>query len=456
MRFHPGLILLSVISLFAIPAGATSCRRMAYDREDGQRMFGASERVFVGDLVQTRDIAPKSYPAATDGKLDAIVELGDPPSVAGYFRLVESFKGAIDPQPIRVNEALAPGRRYLVFARRDGDELRADAACVSYALPLSGTDPLNGTARVLLGWLRTLPPAGAGGELHVYLRDKNQRPLSTDLRIESPTRSFSLHTDEEGHGHLDAIPEGSYWLTTSAPDGYRYVCIADCTEFVVHDRGLDEYALRLLPRASLRVQVVDASGHPVTLRAQFDLFRVDGARAGPLGTSASWYEIAGDSRDADRGFAVPGRYRLAIALPRFSPGRLPTTTAITHHFDSGSANAEAPILTVHDNDNVAQFRLPPALQPAHVRLRFTGDPVYPALRGIGVHLLIGREHGDYGEDALYDIAAIDGDAGDASLQVVPGQTLRYSLPGYDIDGQRDMRLLAPVADTVIDLHVRKR
>jgi hypothetical protein len=327
---------------------------------------------------------------------------------------------------------------------------------VSYALPLSATDPLNDEARALLDWLRALPPAGGGGELHIYLRDENQQALSKELRIESPTRSFSLRTDEQGHGRLDAIPEGSYRLTTVAPDGYRYACIADCTEFVVHDRGLDEYALRLLPRASLRVQVVDASGRRAMLRAQFDLFREDGTRIRALGSSASWYEIAGDSRDADRGFVAPGRYRLAIALPRFSPGRLPAATAIAHHFDSGSVNADAPILTVHDGDNVAQFRLPPALQPARVRLHFSGDPVYPTLRRIGVHLLVGRENGAYGEDALYDTAAIDDDAGDASLQVVPGQTLRYSLPGYDIDGERDMRMLAPVADAVIDLHVRKR
>jgi hypothetical protein len=265
-----------------------------------------------------------------------------------------------------------------------------------------------------------------------------------------------LHTDAEGEGRLDAIPEGSYWLTTAAPDGYRYGCIPDCADFVVHDRGLDEYGLRRLPRATLRVQIVDADGHPVALRAQFDLFREDGTRIRALGSSASWYEIAGDSRDADRGFVAPGRYRLAIALPRFSPGRLPAATAIAHHFDSGSVNADAPILTVHDGDNVAQFRLPLALQPARVRLHFSGDPVYPALRRIGVHLLDGRENGAYGEDALYDTAAIDDDTGDATLQVVPGQTLRYSLPGYDIDGERDMRTLAPLADSVIDLHVRRR
>jgi hypothetical protein len=104
----------------------------------------------------------------------------------------------------------------------------------------------------------------------------------------------------------------------------------------VHDRGLDEYGLRRLPRATLRVQIVDADGHPVALRAQFDLFRADGIRIGPLGSSSASYEIPGDSRDAERGFLVPGRYRLALALPEFLvDGSLAKTTKVAHHFDGG-------------------------------------------------------------------------------------------------------------------------
>lgn len=457
MRFRSACLLLAM-AMIAPPSGATSCRRIAYDREDGQRLFGSSERVFVGDLVQTRDVAQKTYTAASEGKLETIVGLGDPPSVAGHFRLVEAFKGAIDPQPIRINEALVSGRRYLVFARRDGDELRADSQCASYVLPLTGADPLKSKAQDLLHWLRALPPAGSGGELRIYLRDENQRPLSTELRIESPTRSFSLHTNEEGEGHLDALPEGDYWLTTAPPGGYRYSCNPDCPSFVVNDRGLDEYGLRRLPRGSLRVQVVDADDRPVALRAQFDLFDPDGMRIGPLGSAWASYEIPGDSLDAERGFLVPGRYRLALVLPEFLVDNgLARTTKVTHHFDGGVAQDDAPTIEVRDGENIARFHLPVRLQPLHVRLRFAGDAIYPSMRTLGVHLIVGREGGAYGEDVLYDIAQVaDGTDGVVSLQLVPGQTLRYSLPGYDIDGERDMRVLAPASDTVIDLRVRKR
>jgi len=456
MQFQAACILLAT-AMISAPASATSCRRIAYDREDGQRLFGSSERVFVGDLVQTREVGQKNYSATSEGKLETIVSLGDPPSVAGHFRLVESFKGAFDPQPIRINEALVAGRRYLVFARRDGDELRADAQCISYVMPLTGTDPLKSKAQDLLDWLRALPPAGSGGELRVYLRDENQRPLRAELRIESPTHSFSLHTDEEGEGHLDAIPEGHYWLTTAAPGGYRYSCLPDCPNFVVNDRGLDEYALRQLPRGSLRVQIVDADDHPVALRAQFDLFDPDGTRIGPLGSSWTSYEIPGDSRDAGRGFIVPGRYQLALALPEFRvDGGLPTTTKVTHHFDGGVAQDDAPTIEVHDGENMARFHLPVRLQPLQVRLRFAGDPIYPSMRTLGLHLLVGREGGAYGEDMLYDSAQVADGPDGVSLKLVPGQTLRYSLPGYDIDGERDMRVLAPASDAVIDLRVRKR
>ena len=92
-----------------------------------------------------------------------------------------------------------------------------------------------------------------------------------------------------------------------------------------------------------------------------------------------------------------------------------------------------------------------------MRLRFAGDAIYPSMRTLGVHLIVGREGGAYGEDVLYDVAQVaDGTDGVVSLQLVPGQTLRYSLPGYDIDGERDMRVLAPASDAVIDLRVRKR
>jgi len=453
MRFRPACLLLAL--LVAAPAAATSCRRPAYDRDDGRRWFGASERVFVGELVGTRDMP--AAPAPNGAALEAISVGGDAPSVGGYFRVEQSFKGAVDPQPIRIAASLRKGRRYLVFAREEAGELRADGYCTRFVLPLDGDDPLRDEARGLLDALRALPVAGSGGELRVDLRDERQEPVAAELGFASPTHVFSLHTDAQGHGQLDAVPDGSYRLVTTAPTGYRYGCVPECAVLTVRDRGLDEYTLRKLPGATLHVRLVDVAGIALALPAQFDLFREDGTRSGPLGTSSASYEIGGDARDAERGYVVPGRYRLALVLPEFSvDGTLAKTTRVTRRFDGGRAAADAPVLDVSEGDNIAQFHLPTDLQPIRVRLRFAGDAFHPALRTVALHRLIGREAGAYAEDALFDVGQLGDGADGVSLRIVPGQALRYSLPGYDIDGEHDARVLAPTADTEIELLVRKR
>lgn len=243
---------------------------------------------------------------------------------------------------------------------------------------------------------------------------------------------------------------------TPAPTGHRYGCVPECT-FTVHDRGLDEYALRKLPGATLHVRIVDAAGNALALPAQFDLFSADGTRSGPLGTSSASYEIGGDARDAERGYVVPGRYRLALVLPEFAvDGPVAKTTRVTHRFDGGRALADTPALDVREGDNVAVFRLPPGLKPIHVRLRFAGDAFYPALRTVALHRLVGREAGAYAEEALFDTGQLSDGADEVSLRLVPGQALRYSLPGYDVDGERDTHVFTPAGDAEIELTVRKR
>ena len=447
--------LLLLAALVATPAAATSCRRPEYDRDDGRRWFGTSERVFVGELVRTSNM-PAGH--ATDGDVPEAIAVGsDPPSVGGYFRVEESFKGTTDPRPIRIGATLRKGHRYLVFARNEAGELRADGYCAPFALPLDGDDPLRGRARDLLAWLHALPAAGSGGEVHVDLRDDRQNPVAAELRFENPGHAFSLRTDAEGRGRIDAVPDGSYRLVTVAPAGYRYGCIPDCAALAVHDRGLDGYTLRKLPSATLHVRLVDAAGDTLALPAQFDLFREDGTRVGPLGTSSAAYEIGGDARDAERGYVVPGRYRLALVLPAFAvDGTVAKTMRVTRYFDGGHTAAEAPVLDVREGEHVAQFRLPSNLQPIRVRLRFAGDAFHPALRKIALHRLLGREAGAYAEDALYDAGQLNDGPDGLSLRLVPGQALRYSLPGYDIDGERDARVLTPAADAEIELLVRKR
>lgn len=207
MRLRSACLLLLAI-LAATPAAATSCRRPAYDRDDARRWFGTSERVFVGELVRTGDM-PTMHASNIDG-LESIVVGGEGPSVGGYFRIEESFKGAVDSRPIRIGATLRTGRRYLVFARAENGELRADGSCTQFVLPLDGDGPLRDAARDLLGGLRALPVAGSGGELHVYLRDERQAAIATELRFENPQHAFTLRTDAQGHGHLDAVPEGVY------------------------------------------------------------------------------------------------------------------------------------------------------------------------------------------------------------------------------------------------------
>lgn len=123
----------------------------------------------------------------------------------------------------------------------------------------------------------------------------------------------------------------------------------------VHDRGLDEYTLRKLPGATLHVRPVDAAGNTIALPAQFDLFREDGTRSGPLGSC------------------------IGPSAAKQEP--MPRTRCST------SAN--------------------------WATSRTAGRCAW-----------------------------------------CPGQTLRYSLPGYDVDGERDAR--APAADADIELLVRKR
>lgn len=53
MRFHAASIVLTT-ALIAAPASATSLPGIAYDREDGQRLLGSSERVFVNAVIDLR------------------------------------------------------------------------------------------------------------------------------------------------------------------------------------------------------------------------------------------------------------------------------------------------------------------------------------------------------------------------------------------------------------------
>lgn len=445
----PGLrrkwMMLTMLAAAWSQAGATSCRPPAYDVDDGRRWFGPAERVFIGNLEQVDD--PRE-----NENLEFV--LTNPAgSVRGQFRPREVFKGPDGVTSVRVNPSVKPGENYLVFARRDGSELRADGACAFGVVPLADPllEPYKQDIDNLVSWLRTLPPAGSGGELRLYLRDDDRAIADAELRLEGPV-TVSLRTDDEGRAHRDSIPAGTYRLATAAPPGYRHECYPDCTRLVVHDRGLDDYAIKLNPRGRLRVRIVDADDKAVPLIAQFDLYRTDGRRVGRLGSTTSRYEIGNGQDDAAVGFVEPGRYVLALVLPGFSPDGS-RVTILTRHFDLDAGAANAPVVEVHDGDNLAYFHLAATLQPVLMRVRFSGEPVDDALHRVGWNVLAGREKGAYSEPMMYSPPI--GEAA-LTLRVIPGQTLQYVLYGYDINGLHDTFILQPEQDQDIDLKLRKR
>lgn len=250
----------------ASQASGLSCVPRAYDQAEAMLMFGPAKMVFVGTLVEiAKDKREESWHSSAEGT----------------FAVEQTFKGAPDRrQRVRVNSDTATGFRYLVYANEEKGELRADAACWPQAILF----PHRVTQH--LAYLETMPPPGSGGQVSVGLMRLpfQGRVTNFPLELEGGGPKVGLVTDAKGSARQTGVPAGVYRLATTPPPGYRFECYAkSCDALAVHDRGLSLLDIRLVPLAVLKIELRDAAGKPVALRAEFNVYdAASGRLIGPL------------------------------------------------------------------------------------------------------------------------------------------------------------------------------
>jgi hypothetical protein len=426
----------------ALPALGLSCPPRFYDEAEARTMFGPAKVVFVGTLLRT--LKEKRFENWHSSDI-------------GVFTIEQAFKGAPDrPQRVRINADTAPGLRYLVYAIEEKGELRADAACWPRAIP----SPRNAGQ---IAYLETLPAPGSGGEVFLGGQGLLRKPLDGPvpdfaLDFAGTGANFRLVTDKDGKARASGVPAGVYRIATAPPSGYRFDCNygKSCDGLRVHDRGLDEFVVILLPLAVLKVEVRDAHGNLADLRAEFNLYDpCNGRLIGPFSNYWS-YSLINARPFAAVERIVPGEYVLGLVLttPRLD-GNVHKVARQAVVFEHGAPNAlAASHITVKPGDNVATFTLPPALKPVRTQLEFVdGGPDFRP----GISLIVAGTK-PYTEEAGYYFWKPSEHPDVSAFWSIPGQTWKIGgLFGSDaIEGGTYGKItVAPVRDGTIRLKVIK-
>lgn len=177
--------------------------------------------VVLDGTVEATETIPEHAAAGTDGASPVVT-----PSRRVRVRVLRAWKG-IDAKTAVVDlfessivhgPSLEPGRRYLVWARRD-DQGRLWAQGCGQTKPVekAGSD---------LEWLESRTPAGAGSLFGtVLVRDERTNTTGIagiDVLISRADRpDLSAKTDASGHFTLTGLTEGTYMLRLAVPAGFQ-------------------------------------------------------------------------------------------------------------------------------------------------------------------------------------------------------------------------------------------
>ncbi|MEO8670834.1 MAG: hypothetical protein ABI411_05930 [Tahibacter sp.] len=462
----PRRILLAVLATSMGHAGwggsaqATHCRRDNYSQMDAQERFGQAEAVFVGTLEKVEDLAEPPANRSQEGELERlVVSIDTEPTQMGTFVVLRSFKGRLERRVrIRINAGLPIQRRYLIYARSERGERRADGSCAPdmVRVPEDSTEHLK--------FLKALKAAGSGGDVYISAMREDYSSLEpVTLEFAGNQGGFLIRTEDSRGVRASGIAAGTYRLVTAAPTGYEYRCSPDpdCSALVLRDRGLVNWSVVLHPLSRLDIKAVDATGIPRDVHAQFDLYDASTLeRIGPLPLTSFGYLGHASAEIAASAAIAPGRYVIALVIAEVDSapngGRMTKRDSV---FSEGaeSVNAALPV-QINPGDNRWTFTLPIALQPIAARVQWLGkEEAFSPYSAAQWSLRTGNSVGEFpGNINFADFIHQPDLSNPPTLWVIPGQswhlfTYRFRVEGADQYGL----VIAPRTDSTLRLHVSK-
>jgi hypothetical protein len=303
-----------LFAFFIAPAAVYACSCMAGGPEHA---FNNARAVFIGRMVG----ATERLTVRDENDKPVTIEAG-----TVRFDVEELFKGSVSSESAVFIDSmdgtscgpygLKRGERYVVYAYDGGRDEKTLSSGVC-----TRTAPVNAKgAEDDLKFLRSLPPAGAGGtiegRLWIDTRVRNAggaaRPLAgVKVLIRGENNAvFTAMTDEKGEFVVKKLKEGKYRVEPQFPAGYYTDQQSD--EVSVADRGTVSVGFEAYHNGFVAGRVVDRSG-----RGFNSIFLHFVAVDEKTGRETVVYgHSSGENGDFDIEGVPPGDYTLYLEMRR--------------------------------------------------------------------------------------------------------------------------------------------